>query len=86
MSVLLYKCHFRSCQGVQKSIVNGLDSNIAEEEDIVSDFTMQSKNFHFKFITGVHSCTVSSRLLEYETVWYKVMEFILSRLQDEQED
>ena len=67
-------------------MVNGLDSNIAEEEDIVSDFTMQSKNFHFKFITGVHSCTVSSRLLEYETVWYKVMEFILSRLQDEQED
>ena len=31
-------------------------------------------------------CTVSSRLLEYGTDWYEVMEIILSRLQDEQED
>ena len=31
-------------------------------------------------------CGVSSRLLEYETDWYEVMEIILSRLQDEQED
>ena len=29
---------------------------------------------------------MSSRLLEYETDWYEVMEIILSRLQDEQED
>ena len=52
--MLLNKCHFRSCQGVQKSMVNGLDSNIDEEEDIVLDFTMQSENFHLKFITGLH--------------------------------
>ena len=31
-------------------------------------------------------CTVSSRLLEYETDWYEVIEIIISRLQDEQED
>ena len=30
-------------------------------------------------------CTVSSRLLEYETDWYKVIEIILSRLQEDKE-
>ena len=40
---------------------------------------MQSENFHLKFITA-RVCTVSSRLLEFETDWYKVIEIILSRL------
>ena len=43
-----------------------------ERADTVPGFTMQ--------------CGVSSRLLEYETDWYEVMEIILSRLQDEHED
>ena len=56
-----------------------------ERADTVPGFTMQSENFYLKFITGLQ-CGVSSRLLEYETDWYEVMEIILSRLQDEQED
>ena len=56
-----------------------------ERADTVPGFTMQSENFYLKFITGLQ-CGVSSRLLEYETDWYEVMEIILSRLQDEQEN
>ena len=56
-----------------------------ERADTVPGFTMQSENFYLKFITGLQ-CGVSSKLLEYETDWYEVMEIILSRLQDEQEN
>ena len=56
-----------------------------DRADTVPGFTMQSENFYLKFITGLQ-CGVSSRLLEYETDWYEVMEIILSRLQDEPED
>merc|ERR1712226_805332 len=35
---------------------------------------------------GGTQCGVSSRLLEYETDWYEVMEILLSRLQDEPEN
>ena len=58
---------------------------IEERADTVPGFTMQSENFFLKFITGLQ-CGVSSKLLEYETDWYEVMEIILSRLQDEQEN
>jgi len=56
-----------------------------ERADTIPGFTMQSENFFLKFITGFQK-GVSSKLLEYETDWYEVMEIILSRLQDEQED
>ena len=52
--------------------------------DTVPGFTMQSEHFFLKFITGLQ-CGVSSKLLEYETDWYEVMEIILSRLEDEPE-
>ena len=52
--------------------------------DTVPGFTMQSENFYMKFITGLQ-CGVSSKLLEYETDWYEVMEIVLSRLEDEPE-
>merc|ERR1712105_478890 len=52
--------------------------------DTVPGFTMQSEGFYLKFVTGLQ-CGVSSKLLEYETDWYEVMEIILSRLQDEPE-
>ena len=55
-----------------------------DRADTVPDFTMQSENFYLKFITGLQ-CGVSSKLLEYETDWYEVMEIILSRLEDEPE-
>jgi len=45
---------------------------------------MQSEAFYLKFVTGLQ-CGVSSKLLEYETDWYEVMEILLSRLQDESE-
>jgi len=45
---------------------------------------MQSESFYLKFVTGLQ-CGVSSKLLEYETDWYEVMEILLSRLQDEPE-
>ena len=56
-----------------------------DRADTIPGFTMQSENFFLKFITGFQK-GVSSKLLEYETDWYEVMEIILSRLQDEQED
>jgi len=52
--------------------------------DTVPGFTMQSEAFFLKFVTGLQ-CGVSSKLLEYETDWYEVMEILLSRLQDEPE-
>lgn len=55
-----------------------------DRADTVPGFLMQSENFFLKFITGLQ-CGVSSKLLEYETDWYEVMEIILSRLQDEPE-
>lgn len=55
-----------------------------DRADTVPGFTMQSENFYLKFITGLQ-CGVSSKLLEYETDWYEVMEIILSRLEDEPE-
>lgn len=55
---------------------------MAERADTIPGFLMQSENFFLKFITGLQ-CGVSSKLLEYETDWYEVMEIILSRLQDE---
>ena len=55
-----------------------------DRADTVPGFLMQSENFYLKFITGLQ-CGVSSKLLEYETDWYEVMEIILSRLQDEPE-
>jgi len=58
---------------------------MGDRADTVPGFMMQSENFFLKFITGLQ-CGVSSKLLEYETDWYEVMEIILSRLQDEQEN
>jgi len=55
-----------------------------QHADTVPGFTMQSEGFYLKFVTGLQ-CGVSSRLLEYETDWYEVMEILLSRLQDEPE-
>jgi len=46
---------------------------------------MQSEHFQLKFVTGMQ-CGVSSKLLEYETDWYEVMEILLSRLEDEPEN
>ena len=57
---------------------------VEDRADTVPGFTMQSENFYLKFITGLQ-CGVSSKLLEYETDWYEVMEIILSRLEDEPE-
>jgi len=57
---------------------------VEDRADTVPGFTMQSENFFLKFITGLQ-CGVSSKLLEYETDWYEVMEIILSRLEDEPE-
>jgi len=56
-----------------------------QHADTVPGFTMQSEGFYLKFITGLQ-CGVSSKLLEYETDWYEVMEILLSRLQDEPEN
>jgi len=56
-----------------------------QHADTVPGFTMQSEGFYLKFVTGLQ-CGVSSKLLEYETDWYEVMEIILSRLQDEPEN
>ena len=50
-----------------------------ERADTVPGFTMQSENFCIKFIASLQ-CGVSSRLLEYETDWYKVIEIIFRRL------
>ena len=47
-----------------------------DRPDTVPGFTMQSENFYMKFITGLQ-CGVSSKLLEYETDWYEVMEIVL---------
>ena len=58
---------------------------MGERADTIPGFLMQSENFFLKFITGLQ-CGVSSKLLEYETDWYEVMEIILSRLQDEPEN
>jgi len=58
---------------------------MADRADTVPGFMMQSENFFLKFITGLQ-CGVSSKLLEYETDWYEVMEIILSRLEDEPEN
>lgn len=55
-----------------------------DRADTVPGFVMQSELFYLKFITGLQ-CGVSSKLLEYETDWYEVMEILLSRLQDEPE-
>jgi len=55
-----------------------------DQHDTVPGFTMQSESFYLKFVTGLQ-CGVSSKLLEYETDWYEVMEILLSRLQDEPE-
>jgi len=55
-----------------------------QHADTVPGFTMQSEAFYLKFVTGLQ-CGVSSKLLEYETDWYEVMEILLSRLQDEPE-
>jgi len=55
-----------------------------DRPDTVPGFTMQSENFYMKFITGLQ-CGVSSKLLEYETDWYEVMEIVLSRFEDEPE-
>ena len=51
-----------------------------DRADTVPGFVMQSELFYLKFITGLQ-CGVSSKLLEYETDWYEVMEILLSRLQ-----
>jgi len=56
-----------------------------QHADTVPGFTMQSESFYLKFVTGLQ-CGVSSKLLEYETDWYEVMEILLSRLQDEPEN
>eukprot|EP00092_Neocalanus_flemingeri_P017466 GFUD01018894.1.p1 GENE.GFUD01018894.1~~GFUD01018894.1.p1 ORF type:complete len:531 (-),score=128.42 GFUD01018894.1:90-1682(-) len=56
-----------------------------QHADTVPGFTMQSECFYLKFVTGLQ-CGVSSKLLEYETDWYEVMEILLSRLQDEPEN
>jgi len=56
-----------------------------QHADTVPGFTMQSEGFYLKFVTGLQ-CGVSSKLLEYETDWYEVMEILLSRLQDEPEN
>lgn len=58
---------------------------MAEQADTVPGFTMQSERFYLKFVTGMQ-CGVSSKLLEYETDWYEVMEILLSRLEDEPEN
>jgi len=55
------------------------------DANTIPGFTMQSENFYLKFITGLQ-CGVSSKLMEYETDWYEVMEILLSRLQDEPEN
>jgi len=55
-----------------------------QHAETIPGFTMQSELFYLKFITGMQG-GVSSKLLEFETDWYEVMEILLSRLQDEPE-
>ena len=58
-------------------------NNVEEEQpDTLPGFKMQSENFVLKFVTGLQK-GVCSKLLEYETDWYDMMEIILSRLEDE---
>ena len=61
-------------------------NNVEEEQpDTLPGFKMQSENFVLKFVTGLQK-GVCSKLLEYETDWYDMMEILLSRLEDEPVD
>jgi len=56
-----------------------------EHPDTVPGFMMQSQHFFLKFVTGMQQGQ-SSKLLEFETDWFDMMEILLSRLEDEPED
>ena len=59
-----------------------MDLDNDDQQDTMPGFKMQSKNFVLKFITGLQK-GVCSKLLEFETDWYDMMEILLSRLEDE---
>ena len=79
-----------------------MDNVEEEQPDTLPGFKMQSENFVLKFVTGLQkgvcrysleknsksqfSTFVFSKLLEYETDWYDMMEILLSRLEDEPVD
>ena len=52
--------------------------------DTEPGFTLRNQGFFLKFVTGMQ-CGVSSRLLEYETDWYEVMQILLAKLEEEPE-
>lgn len=56
-----------------------------ENIDTVPGFTLHSKNFYLKFITGLQN-GMPNWDLEYKTDWLEVMYIILSKLENEQED
>ena len=59
-----------------------MDLDNDDQQDTLPGFKMQSENFVLKFITGLQK-GVCSKLLEFETDWYDMMEILLSRLEDE---
>ena len=56
--------------------------DLENQPDTLPGFKMQSKNFVLKFIAGLQK-GVCSRLLEFKTDWFYMMEILLNRLEDE---
>ena len=59
-----------------------MDLDNEDQPDTLPGFKMQSEHFLLKFITGLQK-GVCSRLLEFKTDWFYMMEILLNRLEDE---
>ena len=59
-----------------------MDPENEDQSDTLPGFKMQSENFVLKSIAGLQK-GVCSRLLEFKTDWFYMMEILLNRLEDE---
>ena len=59
-----------------------MDPENEDQPDALPGFKMQSENFVLKFIAGLQK-GVCSRLLEFKTDWFDMVEILLNRLENE---